>query len=72
MKKQIVRTTVTETVFDDEGNAIGERTDTFDTVHIFAENGMVFCEKATGDILTNHLSIGTEDDENNYEEIAVG
>ena len=36
---------------------------------IYADEGKVLIEKATGKVLSDHITIGTEDSMENYEEI---
>lgn len=48
-----------------------EDSDSFQVVHIFADEGCTFKSRLTGEILTKHISIGTNDNTNNYEEIPL-
>lgn len=50
---------------------VSDGVDIIEEVHIFADEGKVFRDIRTGEILTNHLSIGTEDSAANYEEITL-
>lgn len=76
MKKIIYTTEVNVFAFDvDENNNKIESTkrvdniDTWDELHIFADEGKVFRRISTGEVLTEHIGVGSEDDVNDFEEI---
>lgn len=48
-----------------------EDSDNFQVVHIFADEGHIFRCKSDGTILTNHISIGSNDSVDNYEEVPI-
>lgn len=59
-----------------DGNKIPEsktllESDSFQTIHIFADDGYVFKSRLTNEILTNHISIGSSDSIDNYEEVQI-
>ena len=41
------------------------------TTEIFADEGKVFVEKSTGKVLSEHITLGTEDSAENYSEIPI-
>lgn len=47
-----------------------ENFDTFTELHIFADEGKVFRRISTGEILTAHIGVGSNDNVNDFEEIA--
>ena len=75
MKKVIYTTTVTVTACDADDNGKlpdterQERTDTWDELHIFADEGKIFRRISTGEVLTAHIGVGTFDDVNDFEEV---
>lgn len=76
MKQVIYETEVKVKTFDADEN--GEKiesteefdsADTFQQVHIFADEGKVFRRISDGEVLTAHIGIGTFDSVDNYEEV---
>lgn len=48
-----------------------EDSKSFQVVHIFADEGHVFKSRLTGEVLTKHISIGSNDSVDNYEEVPI-
>jgi len=46
-----------------------ENSDTFTELHIFADDGKVFRRISTGEVLTAHIGVGSNDNVNDFEEI---
>lgn len=60
----------------DENGDILEQTDTGEVdriteLHIYADEGKTFIDKATGGKAGTHIQIGTNDSIDNYEEVAA-
>lgn len=77
MRTETVSVTIPvfRTVEDENGEftaveQIGERE--VDTTEIFADEGKVFVEKATGKVLSDHITLGTEDSIEKYTETEKG
>lgn len=76
MKKVIYRTEVVVHAYEVGANNEKientkklENTDEWDELHIFADEGKVFRRISTGEVLTNHIGVGSNDDPNDFEEI---
>lgn len=46
-----------------------DSTDMWDELHLFAAPGKVIRQISTGEVLTDHISVGSLDDPNDFEEI---
>lgn len=77
MKKIIYTTEVNTYSYDvDENGKIEntkkiESTDIWDELHIFAGDGKIFRRISTGEVLTAHIGIGSEDNVDDFEEIEI-
>lgn len=46
-----------------------DNTDTWDDLHLFADPGKMIRQISTGEVLSDHISVGTFDDPADFEEI---
>lgn len=64
-----------ETIYDDDGISIIEECYVEDReitiTDIYADEGKVFVEKSTGKVLSEHITLGTEDSAENYSEMPI-
>ena len=64
-----------EAIYDDDGISIIEERYIEDKeitiTDIYADEGKVFVEKSTGKVLSDHITLGTEDSAENYSEIPI-
>ena len=63
-----------EVIYDEYGEIISQTyigDEEISVTDIYADDGKVLIEKATGKVLSEHITLGTEDSAENYDEIPL-